>query len=100
MCQPGARSDSQGRRRDRSFVCGLKNNDPVPYPYFGRVVLGSHGMCCKKQVNHNCRASPPTWTTAGFKPLEAIPPVLTWLAALNKKGGGPSESTRLTGGVE
>ena len=55
---------------------------------FGRVVLGSHGMCRKKQVNPTCRASPPTWKTAGFKPLETIPSVLPWLAALNKRGQG------------
>ena len=68
-----------------------------PHPdLFGRVVLGSHGVCRKKQVNPTCRASPPTWKTAGFKPLETIPLVLPWLAALNKKGGGDSEFTWLT----
>jgi hypothetical protein len=36
----------------------------------------AHGMCRKMQVNHTCRASPPTWKTAGFKPFETIPPVL------------------------
>ena len=64
---------------------------------FGRVVLGSHGMCRKMQVYPTCRASPPTWKTAGFKPLETIPSVLPWLAALNKKGRGARESMGLTG---
>jgi hypothetical protein len=42
----------------------------------------------EKQVNPTCRASPPTWKTAGFKPLETIPSFLPWLAALNKRGQG------------
>ena len=64
---------------------------------FGRVVLGSHGMCRKKQVNPTWRASPPTRESAGFKPLETIPSVLPWLAVLNKKGRGvasPMEGDR------
>ena len=62
--------------------------------------ISCHGMCRKKQVNPTCRASPPTWKTAGFKPLETIPSVLPWLAALNKKGRGSSEFTRLTADAE
>jgi hypothetical protein len=41
-----------------------------------RIAFGSHGMCRKKQVNPTCGASPPTWKTVGFKPLETIPSVL------------------------
>jgi hypothetical protein len=55
-------------------------------------------MCRKKQVNPTCRASPPTWKTAGFKPLETIPSVLPWLAVLNKKGRGGTATGWKRGG--
>ena len=44
-------------------------------------------MCRKKQVSLTFRTSPLTRETEGFKPLETIPSVLSWLAGLNKKQG-------------
>ena len=57
-------------------------------------------VCLQNAGEPHLQGVPNNLEDSGFQTLETIPSVLPWLAALNKKGGGLSESTRLTGDAD